>query len=534
MLRLGISKSGQQIATINGVSLHSSYDPKKEATRFIETAISGKVPATILLLGAGLGYISQAIKIRFPHTKLICVYYESSVFHKSFLKGDINWHPGLGIEIVTFFGNHLSELDVEGLENIEWPPSSLIYKGTAQRVHSSLQQVLRELSGSLITTVGAGKLWLKNTFYNFLCLEKIVGGRPCTDHLPLVIIASGPSLEKSLPLLKAYRKRLILWSLPSALKFCRAHNITPDLVVVTDPGYYSTYHFHSNYSEELTLALPLSVSRGLWHQKGKFFLFSQPNFFEQAIFDRARIKVPRISSNGTVAGSALELALKFTKKRIFIIGLDLCYNDIFSHARPYTIDEVFYNSSQKFSPYLHNLYVWSLKSAPVIIKSKSCRTSRAYHTYSGWFSSLPQTVKQKIYRINPSTLALPGIGTINTDEMNLYMGSLSDKKQKTHFQILTDYPDYSKRKDIAASIIKKWFKYLNEKQNLFLKGDKTLRIFEDKLLLNLCYFISAQKLLELKRNIRNTNPIENKKITTLLFDETISFLTGLLDKIIKR
>ncbi len=534
MLALSTSKSGHQIISINGVSLHSRYNPKKEASRFVETALSHKAPGIIILLGASLGYLAEAIKKQFPQTLLICIYYATTLFNKSFYKGDLNWHPELEPNVLDFFYKHIAELDLEGLEYIEWPPSSLVYKESSQITHTSLQQVLRELSGSLITTVGAGKLWLKNTFFNFLCLDNIVGGKPCADNLPLVIIASGPSLEQSYPILKKYRHKLVLWALPSALKFCRAHELVPDVVIVTDPGYYSTYHFHGNYSSELTVAMPLSASRGLWHQKGKIFLFTQPNYFEQTVLTRVNMGFPSIPPNGTVAGSALELALKFTKEQIIITGLDLCYRDIFSHVRPNTFNDVLHYSSQRFSPYLSNLYLWSLKTAPVKIKKQLCRTSQAYYTYSGWFSALPHTVKQRIFRINPSALPLPGINNMSGEELDSFMWPVASQKQKTHFETLTQYPVYSERKNIVISILRHWLENLSEKQSYFLNEYKLLQIFKDDLLLKLCYFISAQSLLELKRNIRYKNSTETIKLAGSLLEEIRSFLMQLLHKILIR
>ncbi|MBN1799196.1 MAG: DUF115 domain-containing protein [Spirochaetales bacterium] len=534
MLALSTSKSGHQIASINGISLHSHYNPHNEASRFVETALSHKTPGIVILLGASLGYLSHAIKSKFPHTLLICIYYTTSLFKKSFYKGDLNWHPEAGLAISTFLSRQLSELDIEGLEYLEWPACSLIWKDISTDIHASLQQVLRELSGSLITTIGAGKLWIKNTFFNFLCLENIVAGIPCDHNLPLVIIASGPSLKKSLPILRKHRKKYVLWSLPSALKFCGTYDLVPDVVIITDPGYYSTYHFHGNSSNDITMAMPLSASRGLWHQKGKIFLFTQPNYFEETVIAGLNMEFPRIPSNGTVAGSALELALKHTKNRIFLAGLDLCYSDIFSHVRPNTINDLFYCSSQRFSPYLSSLYTWCLKTATVKIEKQLCRTSQAYFTYSGWFSSLPKPTKNRIYRINPSPLSLPGIHNINEQELECFIRPLTGQKNRTSFHAVSQYPSYAEREKKAVSIIRGWLESLNQKQGCFSSPHKILHIFKDDLLLKLCYFISAQKLLELKRNIRFKNTTETKILAASLREEITSFLTQILQKIMKR
>ena len=79
----------------------------------------------------------------------------------------------------------------------------------------NLQQLLLELNGSLVTTMGSGRLWMRNSLANFLAIDSALQGSPCSPRRPVVIAAPGPSLETAAPLLHELRSCFELWPLPS-------------------------------------------------------------------------------------------------------------------------------------------------------------------------------------------------------------------------------------------------------------------------------------------------------------------------------
>ena len=59
MLEIIAARSGLKTARSDGVHIHSPYDPREEARRFVEQSSIRTAPSLILLLGAGLGYVYQ-------------------------------------------------------------------------------------------------------------------------------------------------------------------------------------------------------------------------------------------------------------------------------------------------------------------------------------------------------------------------------------------------------------------------------------------------------------------------------------------
>ncbi len=525
-----------ETVAINGILLHSRYDPQKQARRFIQTGLKGKTPGTVILLGAGLGYIVQALRTQYPRARLVCIYYTEKLFRQSFCRGDENWHPQTGKSIVDFLYSCLDESDVEGLEFLEWPPSPGLFPAVSRNAHNALRQVIRELSGSVITTLGAGRLWIRNTLFNFLCLKNPVGGNLCPDERPLAIMAPGPSLEEASPLIKRFRRKLLLWALPSALGFCRRNGIIPDLVIVTDPGYYSTRHFLENPFPKLLVAMPFSACRGLWNISADIYLFAQPSPIEKTVLTALPQIPPMVPFNGTVAGTALLLALKYSRTKILFLGLDMCFHDIFAHARPGSFDTMINVFSHRMSPLLGAMYARAVESAPRCKNEDSCRVSPAYATYSGWFARLPAVIQNRVYRLNPSPVDIPGLRNVRgadlADFFNSPAGrtpahaaaSLKGQPRAPTLTPLVPYPSYSQRKDMVVAILRRW---LDELQTT----DVRRVIVHGGTLSDLLYFTSARALLEYKRSTRLGDTVRAEKLLRSLRRENMDFISGLLAKI---
>ena len=60
MIDFAPARTGTITATFNGRALYSRYDPQMEANRFLDTEIGESLPHTIVVLGAGLGYLCRA------------------------------------------------------------------------------------------------------------------------------------------------------------------------------------------------------------------------------------------------------------------------------------------------------------------------------------------------------------------------------------------------------------------------------------------------------------------------------------------
>jgi hypothetical protein len=233
-----------------------------------------------------------------------------------------------------------------------------------------------------------------------------------------VIAASGPSLADSSFLLRELRHGMNLWALPSAVDYLLAVGLEPDLVVLTDPAYYSVYHTHAARGRELAFALPLSAAPGAWRVSSRLCFFAQPTFYELPLLAALGAAGRAIPPQGTVADTALELALALTPLEgapVVFAGLDFCYRDVQSHARPNAFEHFLLPGIRREAPLEHRVAAGALEEAPLRLRGFAGRTSLPLQTYAGWFAAGSPAWSPRVRRLLPSPVALPAIPSIAAD-----------------------------------------------------------------------------------------------------------------------
>ena len=87
-------------------------------------------------------------------------------------------------------------------------------------------------------------------------------------------------------------------------------------------------------------------------------------FFEEDFFSHSTIPVLSVPANGTVAGTALSLALTLTKREIIFAGLDFCSSDISSHVKPHGFDSLIRDTADRLSPYYSRVFERAFSAFP--------------------------------------------------------------------------------------------------------------------------------------------------------------------------
>ncbi|WP_052295672.1 hypothetical protein [Spirochaeta thermophila] len=219
--------------------LHSAYDPRREALRFIEAQepLRKTHPSCILLLGAGEGHVFNAIKERFPDIPVIRIFYDPEPASQA-EGAEPFWYPGTSETVEGFLSRHIHDTLVPGLVVLEWPPSARIWPDTSRTIRDLVAQFVRERTGTILTSLHSGRRWLRNLVRNTLIFDTYY--LPETPPPELLIAASGPSLTPLLPSLA--HTPYHLWALPSSLAALSAHRIRPHAAVATDGSPYARLH----------------------------------------------------------------------------------------------------------------------------------------------------------------------------------------------------------------------------------------------------------------------------------------------------
>jgi len=409
------SEKGFLCVEKDGKNLHSRYNPQKEAERFVKASISNK-PSLIILLGSGLGYVQECISTLFPETTLLAVYYDDILHKNNFYRNNYvqNWFPSSNISIHSFFTRFIEERTLNNIAVLEWNPASIIYQDLSLEINNELKNVIQQLNGNIFTTAVFGKKWIRNMICNYLSLDNY-----CTldrENAPIVIASSGPTLNQSIKEIKRLRNKFRLWALPSSLKALSHHRIKPDLLLSTDPGFYGSFHFNF-LNEDILVALPLTASRGLWKNNNSALILNQSMPFENDLFSLDTLENTKIDSNGTVSGTALELA-SLKSDLIYFTGLDLCYMDIQSHIKPHSFDDLLSSETYRMNS-IHSL-IYKRSSTTIADFERGIRTSRSLDTYKNWFNTKSLNQSLQIKRLNPSPVKIDNMKIGYFDEMENY------------------------------------------------------------------------------------------------------------------
>lgn len=452
-MRIYQSAKGFLCAESDGKNLHSRYNPDREASRFINQSIKGN-PSLIIFLGAGLGYIQKALSEKFPRSEIMAVYHHDALYHNSQYSSDriSSWHPSSAESIQSFFQRHIDESRLSAISIIEWEPSALIHPRLSLQINQLLKELIQELNGNIHTTAFFGKQWLRNLLVNFLSADQYC--KPHFPKAPYLIASSGPTLDKSFAHIKKYRDRFVLLALPSSLKALSDNGIVPDLQISTDPGFYSGVHLDHLY-DQIPLGQPLTAGRGFWKKQPPLFLLNQSTPYEEELFRFSGIVNTRIPSNGTVSGTALELAAHHTDK-IYFAGLDLCFRDIQSHVAPHSFDMLLRNEASRLSPVQSVYYDRAFPAQPDF--ENKIRTGRSLDTYRNWFSRYSRKKHLEIKRLNPSPVEID----------NVKEGRLSELKPEASGKMsfsLYEAPAGDRRKQIVLDLLRLWIRQLENGEN---------------------------------------------------------------------
>lgn len=149
---------------------------------------------------------------------------------------------------------------------------------------------------------------------------------------PVVIVNSGPSLDKQISLLEQYKGKAVIISCDSCAFKLIKNGIDPDLIVVTDPSHVVQEFFIPIATSKYTLVCPTTASPyvvGSW--KGNCFLYNPIDTQGTEKGDTlAKLILPTIGfgslpNRATVTSTCCQVSSLLSPTVVMMIGLDLSF-----------------------------------------------------------------------------------------------------------------------------------------------------------------------------------------------------------------
>lgn len=160
-----------------------------------------------------------------------------------------------------------------------------------------------------------------------------------------IIVATGPSLTKQLPLLKEYQNKASIFCLDSAYTLLAKENIKPDYVLSLERIALTSEFFNNDFKEfdENIIFIISSLThpntlKYLKKTKRKFLLVMRPFYFESSL---GLDEFGYLGSGASVANMAYELVGALRYENIILIGQDLAYSkEGSSHFKDYVYTQI--------------------------------------------------------------------------------------------------------------------------------------------------------------------------------------------------
>jgi hypothetical protein len=240
------------------------------------------------------------------------------------------------------------------------------------------------------TTEAFGRIWVGNFFKNLLILKRIC--LPAAVPPPLVITGAGPGLEETLPLIAARRDSLFVLGVSSSLMALEAGGVIPDMVISADGGNWALLHLVEYVrlgARRPPLALCLGAALPSRCEEAPLLPLSDGSLWQTLILKGLGIPFLVLPQRGTVAASALDLALLLTAGTIFLTGLDFSHRDIKSHARPYALDRLEEEAANRLDPLYRRHF----------FRSSAIAAGGSYGIYASWFRKELTNWPERIYAL---------------------------------------------------------------------------------------------------------------------------------------
>ena len=364
-IKIEASQSGDPALCVKGIYIHSPRDPAREGKRLAEASNTGS--GVVVILGFGLGYAALSAS-EFGRPIVIVEKYKNLILKAMELKDFTDFlskpgiifvlggHGGDGIINALAVANELVSSDGASGDADEKSKLSVIRSKALASIDEDWYRAADDKirtwamkdKVNTATQQRFGQRWVRNLSRNMSAvrdcpgislLSGIAAPQDSLSSVPVFLAAAGPSLDKTLPLLRDIHRRCIIVAADTSLRFFVKNGVQPDFVLVVDPQFWNSRHLDRCNCEKTALVAESAVYPSvLTLPFRKVFLcgslFPLGTFIEKQVDPKGRL-----GAGGSVATTAWDFARSLGGTDIWIAGLDLAFPALKTHFRGARFEE---------------------------------------------------------------------------------------------------------------------------------------------------------------------------------------------------
>lgn len=436
------SKTNQEVFLFpNGRSFFSLYDPLKEANNYLSSNNFDN-KGYFCIAGCGNGYHIKLLQEKFPSAFILVIennqktidYLLSNKYISTIFSSENTLITNIDSIYETIIQTYKPAL--HGNFSFSFVRSWLDYNIESQNfIEQQIKDSINTISNDYITQAHFGKTWMHNIFNNLKYQKNNSFSFPTNKFA--AIIGAGPTLEKSLYLLKKYRDSFYIISTDTALPVLIKHNIIPECFISIDAQIYSREHFIglNKYLTNTIHVLDYSANSSIlnnFNQNSNILFFTSGHPLISYLENKNNLNLLHLDcGRGTVTSAACDFACKMNFSKIVLFGCDFGY----PYNKAYSNDTYLANQYIQKSNLLNTFEFQNIQLLfrTQLIKQNSINTSKLLTEYKNNLLQYIQNSNSSFFTAikENNCLNLPII-----NEKNDFVSNLTTQNTKYYQQII--------------------------------------------------------------------------------------------------
>jgi len=331
------AKSGDSILFKDGIPFDDAVDPVWNALERYNKLEEKTNKGITILYGLGLGYVLKEFTRRYkgkiivyePNPEVLRIVFELADFSQELANRNVritaDYDDIRAAYLELFFKDYKLNIVPGNYYEIAPAEENTAVKEEIEKIHGIYQSNYRNL-------MEKGSKWTLSLFNNVAQVYKHQDLHILKDKFKgktAVIISAGPSLDKNIQELQAYRDKVVVFCVGTALKTALKYGIIPDFAVVIETSPNTQKQLEVAEIGDINVINATNVFNGVFNVKPKCFLNYHLNKDAASIWlgEILHAPVKEYDTAGTVSIIALFSAKMMGMDKIVLIGQDLAYTD---------------------------------------------------------------------------------------------------------------------------------------------------------------------------------------------------------------
>lgn len=319
------------------IFLHSKYDPIKEAKAFADNIYSEDIEL-FFVIGLALGYHlhalaemlspDQGIIVLENNENLYNLAKDRALYDKLENNSQVTIHKAFTVKdyislLQKFIGNDNLKLFIYGPSLDSFPEEFIEVKELIEEYRVKEQSITSYL-----------QMMQKNFYENInhyqYSVDKLFGKYV---NQPIILVAAGPSLDRNVNLLKEVKDKGIILAVGRAVRSVVKVEVEPDFIVVSDAKEYTHKQFIGidKIKDVPVIGLSTTDANIFRKHEGVKYIALQEGLAEAEVYAKEK-GYSLVDTGGSVATTALDIAIKMGGNPIIMVGQDLAYTEGKTHT----------------------------------------------------------------------------------------------------------------------------------------------------------------------------------------------------------